>query len=131
MDPRAAPGKSRRSRARPETLLDNHHSHAQYAAASAGPRSQWEKLAMTTTKPQTSTLTDEQRNCEVCNAVIPPARVKALPGTWLCIECSQEVGGDFIYTAVQENLGKAGSLKLNYGGVSIKKKRRTLKPKTE
>lgn len=60
----------------------------------------------------------------MCNAVIPPARVKALPGTWLCIECSQEVGGDFIYTAKQENLGKAGSLKLNYGGVSITKKRR-------
>jgi hypothetical protein len=108
------------------------------SAASAGPRSQWEKLAMNpTNKPQTTTQTtqtpqtEEQRNCEVCNAVIPPARVKALPGTWLCIECSAEVGGDFVYTAVQENLGKAGSLKLNYGGVSIKKKRRTLKPKTE
>ena len=74
---------------------------------------------------------DEQRKCERCNAVIPPARVKAIPGTWLCIECSQEVGGDFVLVATQENLGKAGSLKLNYGGVSIKKKRRTLKPKTE
>jgi len=77
----------------------------------------------------TPTDTDEPRRCEVCNAEIPPARVKALPGTWLCIECSEEVGGDFVYTAVQENLGKAGSLKLNYGGVSsIKKKRRTLRP---
>ncbi len=76
-----------------------------------------------------STNTDEQRTCERCDAVIPPARVKALPGTWLCLECSEEVGGDFQYTATQENLGKAGSLKLNYGGVKISKKRRAIKKK--
>jgi hypothetical protein len=72
---------------------------------------------------------DEPRTCERCNAPIPAARVHAIPGTWLCIECSEEVGGDFEYTATQENLGKAGSLKLNYGGVNIKKTRRKLKPK--
>ena len=88
----------------------------------AGTHPHWEKLAMTND--------DEIRRCEVCNAEIPPARVRALPGTWLCIDCSEEVGGDFVYTATQENLGKAGSLKLNYGGVSIKKKRRTIRPKT-
>ena len=71
---------------------------------------------------------DEARQCERCNAQIPAARVRAIPGTWLCIECSQEVGGDFVYIAKQENLGKAGSLKLNYGGVSITKKRRALQP---
>ena len=53
----------------------------------------------------------------------------AIPGTLLCFECSEEVGGDFIYTARQENLGKAGSLKLNYGGVSITKKRRRIQKK--
>jgi Prokaryotic dksA/traR C4-type zinc finger len=71
---------------------------------------------------------DETRTCELCDAVIPPERVKAIPGTWLCLECSGEVGGDFVYTATQENLGKQGSLKLNYGGIgSITKKRRVLK----
>jgi ribosomal protein L37AE/L43A len=85
-------------------------------------RSQWESYAMTTN-------IDEPRQCEKCNAPIPPARVKALPGTWLCLECSEEVGGDFTYTATQENLGKAGSLKLNYGGIgAIKKTRKKLKP---
>ena len=74
--------------------------------------------------------TDEPRRCERCNAEIPAARVKALPGTWLCIECSREVGGDFVYTATQENLGKAGSLKKNYGGVTIQKKRRAIRPKS-
>jgi hypothetical protein len=75
--------------------------------------------------------TDEKRHCERCNTEIPAARVKAIPGTWLCIECSEEVGGDFTYTATQENLGKAGSLKLNYGGVKITKKRRQIRPKAE
>jgi ribosomal protein L37AE/L43A len=76
----------------------------------------------------TTTDTDEPRTCERCNADIPVARVKAIPGTWLCITCSEEVGGDFKYTAVQENLGKAGSLKLNYGGIgNIKKQRRTIR----
>ena len=85
-------------------------------------RSQWESYAMSTT-----TDTDEPRTCERCNTEIPTARVKAIPGTWLCIECSEEVGGDFSYTATQENLGKAGSLKLNYGGIgSIKKTRKAI-----
>jgi len=78
-----------------------------------------------------ATRTDEPRFCERCNTPIPPARVKALPGTWLCLECSEEVGGDFVYIAKQENLGKAGSLKLNYGGVSITKKRRKIRKKDE
>ena len=75
----------------------------------------------------TTNTDDEKRTCERCDAEIPPARVKALPGTWLCIQCSREVGGDFIYTAKQENLGKAGSLKLNYGGVTVSKKRRVIR----
>ena len=74
---------------------------------------------------------DEVRRCERCNEEIPAARIRALPGTWLCIGCSREVGGDFEYTATQENLGKAGSLKLNYGSVSIQKKRRTIQPKPD
>jgi len=72
---------------------------------------------------------DEPRKCERCNAEIPASRVRALPGTWLCIECSQEVGGDFVYVATQENLAKAGSMKKNYGGISITKKRRAIQPK--
>jgi hypothetical protein len=79
----------------------------------------------------TTEVDDEPRLCERCDVEIPAARVKALPGTWLCIECSREVGGDFEYTATQQNLGKAGSLKLNYGGVSIQKKRKKIPPKKQ
>jgi hypothetical protein len=71
----------------------------------------------------------EPRRCERCDATIPAARVAALPETWLCIACSEEVGGDFIYTATQENLAKAGSMKKNYGGITIKKQRRAIQPK--
>ena len=55
--------------------------------------------------------------------------MKALPGTWLCIGCSNEVGGDFRYTATPTSLGKAGSMKRNYGGVTIHKTRRVIHPK--
>src|SRR5690349_11472187 len=87
------------------------------------PARNWESYAMSTR----ATDDNEKRRREMCDAEIPEARVRAIPGTWLCIECSEEVGGDFVYTAKQENLGKAGSLKLNYGGVSVSKKRRVLR----
>jgi hypothetical protein len=45
------------------------------------------------------------------------------------VKCSEEVGGDFDYIASQENLGKAGSLKLNYGGVKLTKRRKKITPK--
>jgi hypothetical protein len=73
---------------------------------------------------------NESRTCERCDATIPAARVAALPGTWLCVECSEETGGEFVLVAKQVNLGKAGSLKLNYGGVSVTRKRRVVPKKT-
>jgi len=75
--------------------------------------------------------TTEPRTCERCDAPIPAARVAALPGTWLCFACSEEIGGDFVYTATQQNLGKAGSLKLNYGGVTVQKHRRVIHRKDD
>jgi hypothetical protein len=75
------------------------------------------------------TTNEESRTCEECGATIPPARVAALPGTWLCVECSEASGGEFVLIAKQENLGKAGSMKLNYGGVSVTRKRRKREPK--
>jgi len=71
------------------------------------------------------------RPCERCRAQIPAERLEALPYTRLCIRCSKEVGGDFEISVVTENLAKAGSLKRNYGGVSIRKRRRRITPKEE
>ncbi len=69
------------------------------------------------------------RPCQRCGQPIPPERAEALPETRLCVTCSGEVGGDFEVTVVQENLAKAGSLKKNYGGLTVRKTRRRIEPK--
>ena len=68
------------------------------------------------------------RPCQRCGLEIPAARLEILPETRLCVRCSQAIGGDFEVTLVQESLGKAGSLKKNYGSVSHSKKRRQITP---
>lgn len=73
-----------------------------------------------------SNTDDEPRQCTECNKLIPPARVKAMPGTWICVECSEELGGEFVLVAKQENLAKEKSLKKNYGSVTVTRKRRQL-----
>ncbi len=76
-------------------------------------------------------MAEPTRSCARCGATIPAGRLKALPETRLCIRCSEEVGGDFEVSVVPENLGKAGSLKKNYGGFHISKKRRKIERKEE
>jgi len=61
------------------------------------------------------------RLCEICKQPIDQDRAVAIPDTRLCSEHGREIarfGGEFIVTAEQERTSKAGSLKLNYGGVS-------------
>lgn len=74
-------------------------------------------------------MTSEKRSCERCHAEIPVERIEALPETRICVGCSRDIGGEFILRAVPENIGKAGSLKKNYGGISIQKVRRRIPPK--
>ena len=57
------------------------------------------------------------RLCHRCRERIPEVRLEALPDTWLCIRCSREIGGDYEIRISDENIGKAGSLKKNYGGI--------------
>lgn len=72
-----------------------------------------------------------ERPCLRCRATIPAERIEALPETRLCVKCSEAVGGDFETYLVRESLGKSGSLKKNYGGVSLRKVRRQIKPLDE
>jgi hypothetical protein len=74
-------------------------------------------------------MTSEPRYCKRCRNEIPAERLEALPDTVICVQCSREIGGEFIIRAVPENLGKTGSLKKNYGGVGIQKLRRRITPK--
>jgi reverse gyrase len=70
-----------------------------------------------------------QRGCQRCKGPISPDRLEALPQTRLCLKCSNEVGSDFKVSLSAENLAKTNSLKKNWGGVNIQKKRRRIEPK--
>jgi hypothetical protein len=74
-------------------------------------------------------MTVEARRCQRCEEAIAAGRLEVLPDTRLCLACSREVGGDYVVKVVAENLGKAGSLKKNYGGVRLKKTLREITPK--
>jgi hypothetical protein len=76
-----------------------------------------------------TTMSTEPRFCQRCNEEIPQRRLQALPGTRLCLACSQEVGGDFVTYVIPEHTGKPGSLKRNYGSWTVKRKLRDIAPK--
>jgi RNA polymerase-binding transcription factor DksA len=70
----------------------------------------------------------KQRFCELCKAEISEERIEALPDTRRCSNCAraQEAKGnpEFDLLVSQSQLGKAGSLKKNYGDVTVQKRRR-------
>ncbi|MFO0926078.1 MAG: TraR/DksA C4-type zinc finger protein [Gemmataceae bacterium] len=66
------------------------------------------------------------RPCEICGVAIPEGRLEAVPETRLCVthaRAIEEYGGEFRTFATQTSLGKSGSLKRNYGDVSVARKR--------
>ena len=66
------------------------------------------------------------RPCEICRALIEPDRIEAIPETRLCTEHARLIakyGGEFTLSSTQESLGKVGSLKKNYGGITPEKTR--------
>jgi hypothetical protein len=74
-------------------------------------------------------MSEEVVICERCESPIPPARLEALPDTRVCVKCSKEMGGEFDLYSTTEDLSKAGSLKKDYGSVSIKKIRKPIEKK--
>jgi hypothetical protein len=71
-------------------------------------------------------MSTTKRLCAVCQQEIAAERLEVVPDTWLCRQHAGEIekyGGEFTLNARQESLGKAGSLKKNYGGVNISKRR--------
>jgi hypothetical protein len=66
------------------------------------------------------------RICEICKQPIDPDRAEGLPDTRLCGPHAEEIakfGGEFKLEAAQERTSKAGSMKINYGGVATRKTR--------
>jgi hypothetical protein len=71
----------------------------------------------------------EVRLCQRCQAEIPADRVEVMPETRVCVECSREIGGEFRIRARRTSLGKAGSLKKNYGDVDVEFVRKPIPPR--
>ena len=66
------------------------------------------------------------RGCEICKQLIDSERAECLPMTRLCIKHAQEIeklGGEFRLCIADEVTSKRGSLKKNYGGVTISQHR--------
>ena len=76
-------------------------------------------------------MNDEPRLCIRCKQEIPAERISALSDTEVCIKCSKAIGGEYDLTVVPDSVGKVGSLKKNYGGVTMNKKRKTIRPIVE
>jgi ribosome-binding protein aMBF1 (putative translation factor) len=77
-------------------------------------------------------MPEKTRPCEICGQPIDPERIEVVPETRLCVEHARMIGqygGEFLVTGTQASLGRSGSLKKNYGDVSIDKKRNTEAPR--
>lgn len=71
-------------------------------------------------------MATKARPCEICDAAIEEDRLEILPDTRLCAEHARRIakhGGEFVVTATQASLGKSGSLKKNYGDISVARTR--------
>lgn len=67
-------------------------------------------------------MSTKKRFCAVCQCEISAERIEADAQTRLCKEHSeamQKYGGEFIRTGEYASLGKPGSLKHNFGDVSV------------
>jgi hypothetical protein len=67
----------------------------------------------------------EERFCRICDAAIPPARLKIIPDTLVCVKCSEDIGGEFELEVTVSSTGKAGSLKKTGQTVSATRKRKS------
>lgn len=66
--------------------------------------------------------------CKRCRTEIDPERLEVMPETEVCTDCSKAIGGEVKLYVGMDSTGKAGSLKKNYGGVSVTTVRKTIIP---
>ena len=66
--------------------------------------------------------------CVRCECEIPAERLEAMPETRVCVKCSAEIGGEFTLVVTEERTSKPGSMKLNYGSLTVEKRRRQVVP---
>lgn len=67
-------------------------------------------------------MSTKRRFCEVCQSEIEAERIEGESKTRLCAKHAHEIqkyGGEFIGTGARSSIGKTGSLKMNYGDVTV------------
>ena len=69
-------------------------------------------------------MATEDTLCTVCGEEIPAARLKAMPETMVCVECSQNIGGEFELEVNVTSTGKPGSLKKTGESIEVRRKRK-------
>lgn len=69
-------------------------------------------------------MANEENICTVCGGEIPAARLKAMPETMVCVECSENIGGEFELEVKVSSTGKAGSLKKTGEAIEVRRKRK-------
>lgn len=68
----------------------------------------------------------ESRECRLCDAEIPAARLRVIPDTHVCVGCSEKIGGEFGLKVTVSGTGKAGSLKITGQEITVKRYRKSL-----
>lgn len=69
----------------------------------------------------------ETRQCRKCGNEIPGARLKAIPDTLVCVNCSENIGGEFELEVTITGMAKAGSLKKTGETIAATRKRKPVK----
>jgi hypothetical protein len=54
-----------------------------------------------------------------------------MPGTMVCVACSQEIGSEHHTVIVEERTSKAGGMKHNVGGYTTEKIPKSIRPRNE
>ena len=68
----------------------------------------------------------QRRSCRLCGVEIPPARLKAMPETLICVGCSEKTRGEFELEVTINSTGKSGSLKKTGQDVQVRRQRKPL-----
>ena len=72
----------------------------------------------------------DSKYCRRCGVEIPAARLKAIPDTFICVKCSEDIGGEFELKVTVSGTGKAGSLKVTGQEVAVERKRKPFRRKS-
>ena len=72
-------------------------------------------------------MEQDKKQCRVCGVDIPKARLRAVPGTRVCVRCSEKIGGESELEVTLSSTGKAGSLKKTGQDIQVRVKPKSVR----